>query len=60
MSKITIRMENGVITSISGVPKGSEVEVRDYDCINTDDENFKKDSAGEEYDGYEPNIVEYT
>ena len=36
MKKIIIHVEGGIIQQISDIPKGVEVEVRDYDTDGTD------------------------
>ena len=50
MNRIIIDLEGGVVHDVSGIPKGVEIELRDYDTEGLDLESrLKKDDAGHEY-----------
>jgi len=55
MSKIVIKIEDGIVNLVSGVPAGTEVEVHDYDI--GDSTNLYRDKEGEEYIMQDPYII---
>lgn len=47
--QINITMEGGIIQDISGLPKETEVVVRDYDAEMYDIDELKEDEEGNNY-----------
>ena len=47
MASIIVRIRNGTVESIEGVPTDMFVEVRNYDVINVPEEKLSRDINGD-------------
>ena len=47
--KIILTIVNGGVSCLSGLPLGTEIEIRDYDVQGVDSEVLKEDDDGDEY-----------
>ena len=64
MAEIIVVMEGGIVQDVGGIPRGTTVIIRDYDCDGYDDDVLETDEYGDKhhdsiYEGPETNINEH-
>jgi len=46
MAKITVKIEDGMVQAVEGIPTDMTVEVRNYDVSEVDEKMVTKDEGG--------------
>jgi hypothetical protein len=46
MTKVTIKIRNGIAESIEDIPTDVSIEVRNYDVVNVAEDQLTKDADG--------------
>jgi hypothetical protein len=46
MTKITVKIEDGVVQAVEGIPTDVTIEVRNYDVSDVDRRGVTKDESG--------------